>query len=133
MLKAHTITLVVMPRNSKRRELSLKLQQRIVVHVSPTYRESYPRSSGQYQKNIIVGPMVFPGRYRHYKGQEYEVLGIAKHCDTEKEYVVYRALYGKRELWIRLLVVFQQHVNVKGRRVPRFTRLPAHQPMTTDC
>ena len=38
--------------------------------------------------------MVQPGRYRHYKGHEYEVLGVARHSETEEEYVVYRALYG---------------------------------------
>ena len=41
--------------------------------------------------------MVQPGRYRHYKGHEYEVLGVARHSETEEEYVVYRALYGDRE------------------------------------
>ena len=44
--------------------------------------------------------MVQPGRYRHYKGREYEVLGVARHSETEEEYVVYRARYGDRGLWI---------------------------------
>lgn len=49
-----------------------------------------------------------PGRYRHYKGQEYLVLGIARHSETEEELVVYRQAYGERELWVRPLsgVVF---------------------------
>ena len=42
--------------------------------------------------------MVQPGRYRHYKGQEYEVLGVARHSETEEEYVIYQALYGARGL-----------------------------------
>ena len=42
-----------------------------------------------------------PGRYRHFKGKEYEVLGIACHSETEEELVVYRALYGDFGLWVR--------------------------------
>ena len=64
--------------------------------------------------------MVEPGRYRHYKGYEYEVLGVARHSETEEEYVVYRACYGNRELWIRPAVMFQEIVIVDGRSCPRF-------------
>lgn len=42
-----------------------------------------------------------PGRYRHFKGKEYEVLGVARHSETEEEYVVYRQLYGEHSLWVR--------------------------------
>ena len=45
--------------------------------------------------------MIKPGRYRHFKGKEYEVLYIAKHSETEEEMVVYRALYGERGIWVR--------------------------------
>jgi hypothetical protein len=45
--------------------------------------------------------MIKPGRYRHYKGKDYEVLGVARHSETEAEYVVYRQLYGAGGLWIR--------------------------------
>lgn len=64
--------------------------------------------------------MVQPGRYRHYKGQEYEVLGVARHSETEEEYVVYRALYGARELWIRPAAMFLEPVIVDGHSYPRF-------------
>jgi hypothetical protein len=67
--------------------------------------------------------MVQPGRYRHYKGQEYEVLGVARHSETEEEYVVYRALYGDRGLWIRPTTMFEELVVVEGRHVPRFEPL----------
>ena len=67
--------------------------------------------------------MVQPGRYRHYKGQEYEVLGVARHSETEEEYVVYRALYGDRGLWIRPTAMFEELVVVEGRHVPRFDPL----------
>lgn len=45
--------------------------------------------------------MVSLGIYRHYKGQEYVVLGVARHSETEKEFVVYRAMYDDQRLWIR--------------------------------
>ena len=61
-----------------------------------------------------------PGRYRHYKGQEYEVLGVARHSETEEECVVYRALYGDFGLWIRPKAMFLEIVQVDGQTVPRF-------------
>jgi hypothetical protein len=64
--------------------------------------------------------MIPPGRYRHYKGQDYEVLGCATHSETEEEFVVYRALYGERGLWVRPEAMFTEEVTVDGRRVPRF-------------
>ena len=45
------------------------------------------------------------GKYKHYKGGEYEVLGVAKHSETGDEFVVYKALYGDGELWLRLQYV----------------------------
>lgn len=69
--------------------------------------------------------MVQPGRYRHYKGLEYEVLGVARHSETEEEYVVYRALYGDRGLWIRPATMFLEIVTVDGRLCARFQFLAA--------
>ena len=68
--------------------------------------------------------MVQPGRYRHYKGHEYEVLGVARHSETEEEYVVYHALYGDRVLWIRLTAMFMETVIVDGLPCPRLQLLP---------
>ena len=67
-----------------------------------------------------------PGRYRHYKGNLYEVIGIARHEETHEELVIYRALYdspqfGPQALWARPLSVFKEEVNLDGKRVPRFT------------
>ena len=67
--------------------------------------------------------MVSPGVYRHYKGQQYEVLGIARHSETEEEFVVYRALYGDRGLWIRPFAMFTESVEKGGVSVPRFSRI----------
>ena len=64
-----------------------------------------------------------PGRYRHYKGQEYSVLGVARHSETEGEFVVYRQVYGARELWVRPRQMFLETVTVDGRSVPRFERI----------
>jgi len=64
--------------------------------------------------------MIRPGRYRHYKGNDYEVVGIARHSETEEELVVYRTLYGDGSLWVRPLAMFMEDVVVDGRQVPRF-------------
>lgn len=61
-----------------------------------------------------------PGRYRHYKGRDYLVIGTARHSETEEEFVVYRPDYGDRGLWIRPKSMFVEDVEVDGERVPRF-------------
>ncbi|MEV4423106.1 DUF1653 domain-containing protein [Patulibacter sp. NPDC049589] len=66
---------------------------------------------------------VVPGRYRHYKGPEYEVLSEARHSETEEVLVVYRALYGERGLWVRPKAMFVETVVVDGVTVPRFARV----------
>ena len=63
---------------------------------------------------------VQPGRYRHYKGREYLVLGVARHSETEEELVVYRQDYGDKSLWVRPRGMFTEIVEVDGRNVPRF-------------
>jgi hypothetical protein len=65
---------------------------------------------------------VQPGRYRHYKGNYYEVIGVARHSETEEEFVVYRCLYGDHSIWVRPLAMFVETVTVDGRKLPRFTR-----------
>jgi len=63
-----------------------------------------------------------PGRYRHYKGGEYEVIGTARHSETGELLVVYRCLYDNDSLWVRPLAMFMETVAVVGQEVPRFTR-----------
>ena len=63
-----------------------------------------------------------PGRYRHFKGKEYEVLGVARHSETEKELVVvYRALYGDFGLWVRPVSMWNEPVERDGKTFRRFT------------
>ena len=68
-------------------------------------------------------PPIIPGRYRHYKGNDYTVLGTARHSETMEELVVYRAEYGERGLWVRPAAMFAETVSVDGRIVPRFARI----------
>ena len=67
------------------------------------------------------------GKYKHYKGKLYEVIGVARHSETLEEMVVYKALYesefGKDTLWVRPKVMFLETVTVDGKEVPRFTFL----------
>ena len=60
------------------------------------------------------------GRYRHYKGGEYQVLGVARHSETEEDLVVYRPLYGKGELWVRPLKMFLEKIDNEAGGVLRF-------------
>lgn len=62
-----------------------------------------------------------PGRYRHFKGKEYEVLGVARHSETEEELVVYRALYGDFGLWVRPVSMWNETVERDGKAFRRFT------------
>jgi len=64
--------------------------------------------------------IICPGRYRHYKGNYYEVIAVARHSETEEEMVVYRKLYGDGSLWVRPLDMFVENVLVDGVAVPRF-------------
>ena len=62
-----------------------------------------------------------PGRYRHFKGKEYEVLGVARHSETQEELVVYRALYGDFSLWVRPVSMWNETVERDGKTFCRFT------------
>jgi len=62
-----------------------------------------------------------PGHYRHFKGKEYEVLGVARHSETEEDLVVYRALYGDFGLWVRPARMWNETVERDGKTFRRFT------------
>ena len=61
------------------------------------------------------------GKYRHFKGNEYMVLGIANHSETLEQMVVYQALYGNKELWVRPISMWNEIVDNDGYHGPRFT------------
>lgn len=60
------------------------------------------------------------GVYRHYKGNKYEVTGFAKHSETLEDMVIYKALYGNREVWVRPLSMWSEMVEIEGKTVKRF-------------
>ena len=76
------------------------------------------------EKETVIKELQYPvrpGRYRHFKGNEYQVLGVARHSETEEEMVVYRALYGEGGLWVRPAAMWLETVTRDGVTQPRFT------------
>lgn len=63
---------------------------------------------------------IVAGIYKHFKGNKYQVIGVAKHSEGEPDMVVYRPLYGNRELWVRPLAMFEETVEIDGYIKPRF-------------
>ena len=70
-----------------------------------------------------------PGRYRHYKGMLYDVLGTVRHSESLEPMTLYRALYGAHGLWVRPAAMFNEEVVIEGVRQPRFTRLADQPPL----
>jgi hypothetical protein len=68
-------------------------------------------------------PLIERGRYRHYKGNDYEVIDMARHSESLEWMVVYRALYGDHGLWVRPAAMFAEDVTIDGKTQPRFARL----------
>ncbi len=64
---------------------------------------------------------IIPGKYRHYKGNDYQVYGVTHHSETREVLVLYRALYGERGLWVRPLSMFAETVFVNGEEIQRFS------------
>ncbi len=61
-----------------------------------------------------------PGKYRHYKGKDYQVLGLARHSETKEQLVVYKTLYGDYSLWVRPLAMFDETLMIDGKTIKRF-------------
>ena len=72
------------------------------------------------------------GLYRHYKGHEYRVLGLARHSETQETLVLYQALYGEYGLWVRPLSMFCETVLVDGEQIARFALLTAESSPLLD-
>lgn len=68
------------------------------------------------------------GRYRHYKGGEYEVVGVARHSETLEPLVLYRPLYNASGLWVRPHAMFFECLDLEGRLQPRFARVDPGDP-----
>ena len=68
-------------------------------------------------------PPAPPGRYRHYKGNHYELVGVVRHSETLEPLVLYRPLYGEGALWVRPAALFAQEVVIDGKTLARFARL----------
>lgn len=79
-----------------------------------------PSNSATPPPKLSQSAGVEPGRYRHYKGNDYLVLGVARHSETEEEFVVYRQEYGDGGLWCRPRQMFEETVDVAGQSIPRF-------------
>jgi hypothetical protein len=89
-------------------------------------RQETLRREGQAPR----GPPALPalpatptGRYRHYKGGDYEVIGVARHSETHEALVVYRPLHGAGGGWVRPHAMFFEAVQIDGERQPRFARM----------
>jgi hypothetical protein len=67
--------------------------------------------------------MIEPGIYRHFKGKQYEVIGMARHSETLEDMVVYRQLYGDYALWVRPASMWEELVEYEGKRIPRFAKV----------
>ena len=63
------------------------------------------------------------GHYRHYKGNEYEVIGEGIHTETEEKLIVYKALYEPYTMWVRPFDMFFESVIIDGKEIPRFTKI----------
>ena len=79
--------------------------------------------SDERLSNRALEGSIKPGRYRHYKGNEYEVLCLAKHSETEELMVVYKALYGEGQVWVRPASMWNETVVKNGQEIKRFTFL----------
>ena len=77
------------------------------------------------KNNMAENSAVKLGRYRHYKGKNYQVIGVAKHSETLEELVVYKALYNNKvsKLWVRPKKMFLEEVEVEGKKQLRFKYL----------
>ena len=73
-----------------------------------------------YEEAVKTIPL---GRYRHFKGNQYEVIGIAKHSETEEPMVVYKALYGDGGIWVRPAEMWNEMISRDGKTVRRFERI----------
>ena len=75
-------------------------------------------------------PPIELGRYRHYKGGEYEVLGVVRHSETLEPLVLYRPLYSQTGMWVRPFFMFSESVDFNGKTQPRFSKITMTESMS---
>ncbi len=75
-------------------------------------------------------PAIELGRYRHYKGAEYDVLGVVRHSETLEPLVLYRPLYKQTGMWVRPFSMFSESVDFNGKTQPRFSKITTTEPMS---
>ncbi|MEO7431066.1 MAG: DUF1653 domain-containing protein [Dokdonella sp.] len=97
---------------------------------SSQFRASSQRASGT---DLPALPEVSAGRYRHYKGGDYEVIGVARHSESLEPVVLYRPLYNDSGLWIRPWAMFFEQVDHAGRLQPRFAWMGDAADAESDC
>ncbi len=87
------------------------------------YRRCAKRTNPSRRLSHLESLLMHLGLYRHYKGQLYTVIGVARHSETQEELVVYRQEYGDCALWVRPRHMFEEVVTVEGKTMPRFAPL----------
>ena len=92
----------------------------MLIKLADFYKVSLDYLVGRDVRPARTGP-IKPGRYRHFKGGEYRVLGTAAHSETLEPMVVYQALYGERGMWVRPAAMWTERVERDGYAGPRFT------------
>ena len=93
------------------------------VEYAQTTGEDTSWSEAQPEERKPLPAVGTPGKYRHFKGGEYEFICLAKDSETSEELVIYKALYGEQKIWARPSAIFYQYVNVDGKEVPRFEKI----------
>ena len=92
-----------------------------------TFDPAYHNSNKSKRAETWEVPAIRPGIYRHFKGNRYEVLGVAAHSETLQPMVVYRALYGEGGLWVRPAAMWNETVEREGKTFPRFTYIEGEE------
>lgn len=85
--------------------------------------QAKPIEASKKDEDILLPEEITLGKYRHFKGNEYEVVGFAKDSETTQKMVIYKALYGEQELWVRPYEMFKEIIERDGKKIRRFTKI----------
>jgi len=73
--------------------------------------------------SLSMSNLISPGLYIHYKGNEYQVIGTAKHSETEEDLVIYFPIKSPEQLWVRPLAMFLEYIELNGEKIQRFKKI----------